>query len=882
MTRLRILLSRAADLLLRRRRDARLDDELEGHFELLLEQYRAQGMDKAQARRAARQAFGDMDEIRMTYREQRGVPAVDLLLQDVRLACRQMARHPGFAVIGVLILGLGIGVNNMFFTILYAHTIRGLPIAGVDRVLSVSARDDRTPNRGFSYPDFDDLRRQSTSLEGLAAYMTAPVIVGDAERAPERIDGAFVSSNTFDVLGIRPLVGRLLDAADEHTNAQVVVVLGQGIWRARYDGDPHILGRTILVNGTPATVVGIVPERSGFPSTAEVWLPLAYRGEAAREGRTGRDLMLLGRVRDEMTIAAARAEMEANVERLAQAHPDVHSTLRAHAIPINERFLGRLTEPVWIAFMTAGCLVLLISCANVANLLLARSVHRAREVAVRRALGASRRRIIRQLLTEGAVLSALGGVFGLMVGTASLRLFSSAIPQNVLPYWIDYSPDARILGTLMGVSVATVFISALAPALHTARADVNGVLKSAAYTTVTGSGQRWSAIIFAAELALAVLLLAQLAVNIRTVAPDIPAESALDTKDVVTAAITLPAAQYVTADRRIEFFDSLQERLNGQSGISAAFTSALPLSGAERRPLEAIRRRGSPDEDAPSVATVAISAGYFRTLGITLLAGRAFERVDGDEGRAYAVVNESFVRAFLADVAPMGQRITLGARSGSAAPSGLTIVGIAPDIRQRPSGEPEPVVYLPLRHEGPVTAWLMTRSGLPAERLVPLLRSEVQALDPHLPLHQVRVMAQVTRDAAWNGRVAGRLFMYLTTVAVVLTTLGLFVVTAHSVSLRTREIGLRMAVGAGPRQIAAFVLRRVAVQIATGFAAGVACAKLWAWIFSSGRPGVTATDPGSLAIVALVLAGMALVACSVPTARAMRMQAVAALRAGDP
>lgn len=877
MTRLRVLLSRLLDPFRRRTRDARLDDELQAHLDLLADDYIARGMPPAEARRAARRALGNVDHIRADYRDQRGLPAIDAFAQDVRFALRQMARHPGFTVPIVLVLGLGIGVNNMFFTIVYAHTMRGLPIADVGRLLSIGAIDDRTPTRALSYPDFDELRQRATTFAGLAAFTTAPVVVVDEAHAPERVEAAFVSAEAFDVIGVRPVLGRTFTPADERRGAAAVVVLGSGLWRSRYGAAPEIAGRLVDVDGTRATVVGVVPERSGFPSTAGIWLPLSQHADFVAWPRTARTLSVFGRVRDHLTIADAQAEIGAIVETLAREHADAHPALRAHVTPINEQYLGSPRHPAWLAFMAAGCLIVLISCANVANLLLARSAHRAREIAIRASLGAGRARIVRQLLVEAAVLAGLGGVAGLGVATASVRVFSSAIPEHVLPYWFDYSFDARVIAALAMVSAATVCVFALLPALHASRTDVNHVLKEG--LSGPGSrGGRWSTIVLAGELALAVVLLAHVAAGMRTAAPEPPAERALDATGIVTATITLPPARYRTPDERDAFFDRLRERLGGVPDTTASLTSALPLMGGQPRELALAGRPAASSDEVRTVTTVFVAPQYFATLGVPLVSGRELEAGDGTPGQHHAVVNERFVAELLDGDAPIGQAVALRRPGSHGEPEWFTIVGVAPAIRQRPGQPPGAVVYLPYRTAPAPDASLVVRSTLETSALVTLLTAEVQALDSHLPLYQVRTMAQVLRDADWNARLSNRLILFITAIAVALATAGMFSVAAYGVSTRTREIGLRIALGARSLDVVRLVARRAAVQVALGFAAGLAFTRVWEWTFPSGLPDVRTTDPQSLAIVAAILIVMMLVAGIVPARRAARLDPLVAIR----
>jgi putative ABC transport system permease protein len=880
MSTIRVLLSRALDLMLRRRRDERLSEEIEAHLDLLTHDYIARGIDPAAARQAARRAFGGVDQMRAAYRDQRALPFLDALGQDVRFAGRLLRRDSGFAVTAVLVLGLGIGINNMLFTILNGHTLRGLPIANAGRIVAITTVDDRGPDRGVSYLDFADWRNAAHSLADLAAFTNAPMVVSEEHRAPDRFDGAFVSGNAFATIRVHPILGRDFRPEEDRPGAAASVMLGAGAWRSRYAGDPGILGRTIMVNGTPATIVGVMSDRSGFPSTAQIWLPLSQAPGLAAQPRDARSLRVLGRLRDGRSLSEARAEVEAIAQGLAQEHPETNTNIRAHVVPIDEQYFGSVNNPAWLAFMATGFIIVLISCANAANLLLAQSFHRAREIAIRTSLGASRRRVVRQLLIEGGVLAALGGTLGLSFAMVGVRLFRSAIPADALPYWIDYSPDVRVVAALIGVSAATIFLFALLPAIHVSRTDVNAVLKDGGRPGTGRRGRMWTTGFLAAEFALAVVFLAQFSVQLRNAGPRLPSDAVIDTKDVLTAAITIPPAKYATPDERDRFYRGLRERLNAQPIVSSmSIASALPLSGAEEQTLDIGGRAPADAKARPTVRTVAIAPGYFQTLGLTLGRGRDFTEADGGPGDAHAIVNERFVEQFLGTADPMGRRIAITPRqSPASAPNWLTIVGVAPSIRQRPSAVAEAVVYTPFRSVSPATGSLIVRGRVEPGELASLVREEVSKLDASLPVYRLRTMAQVMRDAQWNGRLSSNLFLMLTFIAVALATIGLYAVTAHGVAQRTQEIGLRMALGAQPRQVIRLIARRVAMQLAIGFMAGIVCTKLWDWKFGSGSAGVTASDPQSLLVVALILVLLAMVACVVPARRAIRMDPVVAIR----
>ena len=879
MTRLRVWISRTLDVVLRRRRDARLSEEIQEHLDLLTAEQMRLGLSADAARAAARRAFGGVEQIKEEYRDQRGLPHLETLMQDVRFAVRLLWRDPAFAAAAIGVLALGIGVNNMLFTIVNAHTLRGLPIRDSSRVAYLTTLDDRTPDLGVSYLDFTDWQRGARSFETLVAFTTDPIVLSGDDRAPDSLSGTFVSSSGFGMVGTRPMLGRDFTSADDTPGAPSVILLGSEIWEARYARDPGVLGRSVMLNGAPATIIGVMPERSGFPTSGQVWLPLSSVPGLHEQARDDHSLSVIGRLRNGTELAEARAEIETMTRQLAALHPSTSKPIRARVVAVNDRYQGSITDPAWITFMAVGMLVVLISCANAANLMLGRSLNRSREIAIRTALGASRLRVIRQLCIEGAVLAALGGACGLGLALGGVRLFRAGIPEGGLPYWVEYSADARVLAALVAVSAATVFLFALLPAIQGSRPDLNVVLKEGGRTAMGHKGRRWTTAFLAAEFGLAVVLLTQFVTNVRTSAPTLPSDAALRTKEILTAEIALPQPVYDSPERRATFYASLAERLGAVPSIaSVSIASALPLLGGQQRRLDIMDRPVREKEQQPTAWTVMVGPRYFATLGLSLVRGRDFTSEDGSPGRPFAIVNERFVERFFPDDDPIGRQIAVTPSGGAGLPAWVTIAGISPSIRQRPTAVADPVVYLPLRSMPDANAALLVRSDMATDAVAALLRREMQGLDANLPLERMRTMAQVVRDAEWVGRISRNLARVLTLIAVMLATLGLYAVTSYAVSQRTQEIGVRLALGARRRHVIWFVARRVAFQLSVGLAVGIACTKLWGSVFSSGRAGVTVNDLQTLAGVAASLVVIAVIACFVPVRRATRLDPVAAIR----
>jgi putative ABC transport system permease protein len=880
MTGIRVLISRVLDLLFSGRRERRLDEEIRNHLDLLADQYVADGMTPIEARDAARRAFGGVEQMKESYRDQRGLPLVDALRQDFRFAIRLLNRNRGFAITAVLVLGIGIGVNNMLFTILNTHTLRGLPMPASHRVLWLSTVDDRGRERGLSFADYQDIAGGVQHYAGLAAFEGGPMVIAGDGRTADRLDGAYVTANAFDLIEIQPLLGRSFAASDDRPGAAGVAVLTRTAWESRYGADAGAVGRTISLNGVPVTLIGIVADRSGFPGTAQIWMPLTQLPGVTTRTRDARTLQVFGRVADGARVDEAIAEVTGIADRLSGEHPATNRNTRARVVPINSRFLGNARDGVWRAFITVGFIVVLISCANVANLMLDRSLLRARELAIRASVGGSRRRLLRQLLVEGLVIAAFGAGTGLLVAIGGVRVFRRAIPADALPYWFDYSLDWRVLTALIAVSAATVLVFALVPAIQASRTDVLTVRKEGGRSAGAGRRRVVATMFLAAQLALAVVLLAHLAVNVRLDRSGLASDAIFDNPEIVTAAVTLPPASYPTATALSAFYESLLARLHAvNSQVPAAIASTLPASGGEPRAVVIDGKRGPDQGDEQTTLAIAITPEYFRALGLALLQGRELQDQDGNPGRENAIVNLAFAEKFLGGESILGRRIQLGTSDPRSHATGwLTIVGVAPDIRQRRGRTPEPVVYTPFRPDPPATAALIVRSPIDSGGLVAMLRQQVQALDPALPIFRARTLPQVRRDLDWNGRVSNGLFLFLAFIAVALATFGLYAVTTHAVSQERHEIGIRMALGARTHQIIARVLRRLLVQVSFGFAAGVVCTMLWERMFPPGDPNIHAADPVSLTLVALALVGLMTIAAAVPSRRASRVDPLLAIR----
>ncbi len=870
-----------------RRRDGDIAEEIDTHLALLEEDYRRQGLSDAEARNAARRALGGELKTRQAYSEQGRFHILDAFVQDAKFAIRTLWRDRTFALTATLVLGIGIGVNNMMFTLIYGSTLRGLPIDRADRVLYISTFDQRFPDRPLSFPDFEDLRTGTRSFIGLGAFVSMPLSVGDDGRVPERAEGAYTSAGALEIIGRAPILGRTFGANEDFPGAAPVAVLSRTIWQSRYGGDAGILGRSILVNGIAATVIGVMPDRSGFPSTAEIWLPLAHAPTVPRQQRDARTLRVFGRMRDEVRLPDARAEVESIVARIAREHSDTSAGLAARVMPIDQRFFGGLSNPNWRPFIAASILVLIVSCANAANLMVGRSALRAREIAIRGSLGASRWRVIGQLLVEAFVLAGLGGTAGLAISLAAARLFQSTIPERSFPYWLHYAMDARVFAALVLVSLSSVLVFGLVPAIQASRTDVNRTLRDGGRSATTRGGHRRLASVFlVSQFGLSVVLLAQVVTSFQVRGARVDTNEAVDTPAVLVASVTLPSAQYRTAAERLSFYERMREQLQTVTGVSeVTIASQLPLGGGPEQRLEIEGHPRAEGEAAPGVLTLIVGREYFATFRIPLRQGREFSTQDGGPGVAHAIVNERLAQRYFPDGDVLGRQIRVTAPNAPPSEAAwLTIIGVAANIRQRNLLDPDPIVYLPLAASPLPTTSLIVRSSLDPATAARRVREEVARLDPHLPLYRVMTMRQAIEEGSWNGRVSHNLILAITVVALALSVVGLYAVTAHAVGQRTQEIGIRIALGARSQQVRSLILTRAIVQVAIGLGLGLMGSMAWDAAFTnlgenrSGAVAFSLVSPTVIVPVALFLALLIAAACLVPIRRATRVDPVAALR----
>lgn len=804
------------------------------------------------------------------------------LFQDLRFALRITRKNPGFTAVAVAALALGIGANNTVFTLVNTILFKSLPFKDGHEIVSLGCiRTDMGGSRSaVSYRDFEDWRAQTKSYQGMAAFSTGTMNVSDELGVPERYSGAWLTANAFTVIGQSPVMGRDFQPAEDQPGAQAVVLIGYGMWQDRYGGRPEILGKTIRVNAVPATVVGIMPQGMKFPFSAEIWMPLLRTKE--REERNYRDLAVFGRLAKGIPPAWARNELKEIAGQLAKGYAQTNAAISADVMSFNERYnSGRMTMVLWIMMGAVG-FVLLIACVNVANLLLARAAYRSREISIRSAVGASRGRILRQLLVESLVLSLLGGGFGLLLSVEGVGWFKRALVMaNIegMPYWLDFSMDWKVFGYLSAVCLVTSVLFGLVPALRAAGMNIVGSLKESSESAGHGpKSRRMTSSLVVAQLTLTLILVAGAGMMIRDFMLTQKTSVGISPENVLTMRLGPPEQKYKTPGNLAAFHDKLLQRLQALPGVeSVALTSNLPVDGAWMGRLQLEGQTVDEKEKLPQLAGVAVTPGYFKTLGADILRGRPFNDWDGKAGMEVAIVNEHFASRYWPGQDPLGKRFRL--LTGSEGPW-LQVVGVVPQINRdlEKDSDFEGIAYVPLRQTSTRFVSIAARTLVSPASLVQAVRHEVQELDPDIPLYRVRTMQEHLSQMLWPYRVFGPLFTAFAVISLQLSAVGIYGVIAYSVSERTHEIGLRMALGADAGSVLRLILRQGIKQLAAGLGLGVLGAVAVDRTLEKLLIHTSAADPAVNMGGSFLLCAVAFSACMIPAWRASRLDPLSALR----
>jgi putative ABC transport system permease protein len=856
-------------------RRSQLDRDLEDELQFHREMQAAQGLDPSTARRD----FGNPSVLKETCRDLWAFTWIETLWQDIRYAARTLGNSPGFTIVAVLALGLGIGANTTVYTVVSSALAFSMGVEHIERLVIVTATDASRRNPfSQSYADYLDLRAEVKSIESLAAYRMVPVNVSDRSGLPERYSCVQMSANTFAVAGAKPALGRDFTFDDERPDATPVALLAYHVWQDRYGKDPSILGKTIRVDDVPRTIIGVMPSKMQFPEDADLWTPLL---PDLQSGRGVPNVMLFGRLASGVKLPSARAEMDTIARRLEIKAPDTHQGLIVDVQPFLNVIGIYTVRRLLIAVVFAVGFVLLIACADVANLMLARAAARTREISIRIAIGAGRARIVRQLLVESVLLSSMAGLLGWLVALVSLRWFDVATANPTRPSWIKFSIDLHVFIYLAAISIGAGILFGLAPAFRLAQVDVNSAVKDGGHGAAGGRrGQRLAGALVVFEMVLCIVLLTGAGLMIRSAINTYRMTIGVNASNVLTMQINLPEAKYPRPNDEVAFHRRLKTKLESLPGVEVvSLASSMPTGFVQYFPYE-LEGRSAAQGDQPITAGLVVGADYFRVIQVRARLGRVFGASDELAGAPAAIVNESFAAKAWPGKDPIGQRLQL-VRGRTNQPL-MTVVGMVPDIQQnfqRPV-EKAPLIYLPYGADADPqrVMFLIARTSVRPATLGEAFRKEVQRLDENLPVYDVRTLEDRIAINRLDVGAFVILFTIFAAVALVLASLGLYAVVAHSVSQRTREIGVRMAVGGTARDIVRLVFWQGMRRIVIGLAVGLPLAAAVTFVLRAVLVGVAPGDPLSLAGAALVLILAGLLGCAIPARRAVRVDPMIALR----
>ena len=884
---LRAVLSRIFGTFHRRQLDDEFDEEVREHLNMLVERFIARGMDPAEAFYAARRQFGGVTQMKEHLRDRRALPPFDVLVQDARHAFRQLRNAKWFTVSAALTLALGVGASTAVFAVLDTVVLRPLPYAEPERLMAFRSIDRRgTPHpTNVSYPTFFDFRARNAVFAHLVSYRDERFTLTDSLPAV-RVGGEIVSFDLFPLLGVQPVLGRGFLPEEEKAGIHVVV-LSHALWKSRFGGDRGILGRRVRINGMPFTVVGVAPAGFRFPldnPDVQLWAPLSEDATVSEftpltEQRGARVLDVIGRLKPGVTADQARAQMDLIAGSLARQYPDENKNVATTWVqPELERLVGGSRKPLWI-LLGAVALVLLIACANVANLLLARSIERAREFALRVALGASRPAVARQVLFEGLTLGLFGTAGGVLLALAALKgvlpLAGDDIP---IPRILQAGIDGRVLAFSIVMAVLTSVLFSLAPALQIVRVDPSGALKEGAPNIARGHHRFRSALVIG-QITLGLVLLVGAELLIASFLYLMQRDPGFRRGHLLTFDIGLSETQYNVAGQ-IAFSDRLIERLKAIPGVRSAATGRpLPLQGHQMSVAFDIEEHPAPAPERPYSDMAIVTPGYFDTMGISLLKGRDFSERDDDKAQAVLVVNEAFARKYFPDEEVIGKRIKPGATNGKEGMRMREIVGVVGNAKQEAlNAEPDPIYYFPYKQLSWGLGTIVLRTAVPPLKVEPVVRATLMSLDREAPMYQVRTGEEVSAAAIAGPRFLMVLMGSFAGIALLLTVVGLYGVLSYAVARRRREIGVRIALGAGRREVLGLVLREamqlVVVGLTLGLVGAVGAERLLKSIIFGVRPG----DVSMVTVACCVMVITSMAAAFVPAARAASVDPMQALR----
>ncbi|PYU65539.1 MAG: hypothetical protein DMG49_23995 [Acidobacteria bacterium] len=883
MRRVRGWLLRLGGLFRRERREKDLATEIESHLQMHIQDHLRAGMSAEEARRQALIKLGGIEQTKEIYRQRRGLPVLETLFQDLRFAGRMLLKNPGFTAVVVLTIALGVGANAAIFSVVHAVLLKPLPYPESDRLVMVWEKvslpnyqnDQNEPSPG----NFADWRSQNSVFENLGAYRNRSFnLTGAGE--PVRVEAEQVSAGLFSVLKVNAALGRVFTAEDDQPAGRHVVVMSDGLWKSRFGSNAKILSKTILLDGESYNVVGVMPPDFHFPDrNDQLWVPIAMTSQdLANHG--SHFLLVTARLKRNVTLAQAQGDLNRLAQHLTELYPDTNTGVQAKVIALREEIAGPM-RPVLVALFGAVGFVLLIVCANVASLLLGRASARHREIGIRIALGAGRIRILRQLLTESALLALLGCVFGLLFARWGILTLKLLNPPHI-PRMDEIHIDTSVLFFSLAISVLAGFIFGVLPALQATRDNINDSLKEGARESAGGASLRTRNLLVILETALGVVVVIGAGLLLRSFLILERVPLGFQPRSVLTFRIIPRGERYSQLAGRTAFYQQAMERIEALPGVkSAAAVSFIPLTFARSSKGFSIEGRVAPAAgEIPMAAYDAVTPGYFGSLQISLQSGRDFSWGDTPQAQRVVIINKTMARTYWSGEDPLGKRIKFGTPDDPF--PWWTIAGVVGDIREYDVlTAPRPTVYLPVSQADDsnylLRDWVVRTNGDPLT-IASSIPAAMRQVDPDLPVSRLRSLEQLRNISVAPQRFSLSLFGLFAALALVLAAVGIYGVMTYSVAQQTREIGIRIAMGARRGDVVKLVLgeglRHAALGVILGLAGAFALTRLMERLLYGVRP----TDPITFACVTLLLAGVALLACYLPARRAMRVDPIIALR----
>src|SRR5262245_1662491 len=857
-------------LIHRGRAERELDEEIRAHLDMETEQNVADGMSSADARLAARRSFGSVALVKEDSRTVWGLGLVEIFWQDLRYGLRMLVKAPGFTLIAVLTLALGIGANTAIFSVVNAVLLRPLPYENPGQLVRLWADNSgqRTEQKPFAPADITDFRDQLTAFEAIGLFdigLSANLTGGEQ---PERVNGSEATPGLFTALRVKPILGRTFSPDETEVAQSKVALISEGLWRRRFGADPDFAGRTVQLDGENYTVVGVLPTSFKFPEKVDLWLPFSFTAADWKNDRQHYYVESVGRLRPGVTMAQARAELETIINRLSPNFPAWRKKWGVTLVPMHEQVVGKVSSTLWILF-GAVSFVLLIACVNVANLLLARAATRQQEIAIRAALGAGRPRIVRQLLTESLLLAVIGGAAGALIAVGAIKLFSVALLAG-LPRAEEVTVDGRVLLFTMAVSIVTGAVFGLTPALQGSNPNLNETLKEGGRHS-SGSRAGLRNLLVVSEIALSLVLLIGAGLLVKSFLRLQGVNAGFDPHNVLTMQVTLPKKQYTDTARQNAFVRQTLERLETLPGVkSVAATINLPIENTWGMGYRVPDHDNTPNQIADNVY---ITPGYFRTMGISVLKGRDFSDHDTVATSPVVIISESLTRKHFHDENPLGQRLNTGVNR--------EIIGVVADIKSRGlEVESAPTIYLPYAQKQTIATFFTytIRAETEPLGLAGAVENEIRNTDKNLPVANVRTMEQIVSTSLAQRRLTMVLLGVFALTAVTLAAVGIYGVMSYSMAQRRRELGIRMALGAKGRDVLAMIMRQGMKQALLGVALGLFGAFWLTDLIKGLLFGVRPTDPMTFAAVASLLVAVAMLACYLPARRATKVDPLVALR----